>query len=379
MKFFHIADLHLGKTLNGFSMFNVQDDILNKIVSLAKENDIQSLIIAGDVYDKTIPTIEGIQLLERFLVMLNQIKINVFIITGNHDSIDRVGFASELLKNSNIHIAKQYSGNITPILLNDEYGEIKVWMLPYIKPANVRKFFDFELSTYADAVSAILNSLDINVQDRNIFIGHQCVSGAMRCNIEDILYDEGKLIDPEIFSVFDYVALGDNHRAQYMFKETIRYSGSPLKYSFNEVNYEKSVTMMEIKKKNEVLIKELPLIPLLDLREIRGCYKDIMKLENYKNTNVNDYVRVILTDEEDIPDAISKIRTVYPNIMRLEYENKRTSKIIDTEPVKTTEKREPLQQFDELYQKQIGHSMSDEQENYVKKLFNEIWNVETLS
>ncbi|MDR0751435.1 MAG: exonuclease SbcCD subunit D [Christensenellaceae bacterium] len=372
MKFFHISDLHLGKNLNGFSMIDVQNEILNKIVAMAVEYKPDCLIIAGDVYDKTIPTIEGIQLLDKFLNNLCELKIKVFIITGNHDSVERVGFASDLLKSSNIYIAKSYQGEITPICLHDEFGELKVWMLPYIKPANVRRYFDYEISTCSDAVSAVFSKLQIKLSDRNIFIGHQYLTGASRCEIDSIIDENKEFIDPKLFNIFDYVALGDNHQAQFIGRETIRYSGSPLKYSFLEVNNKKSLTLMEIKSKRCVSIKTLPLVPSCDLREIKGYYKDIMKLDNYKETNTNDYVRIILKDENDISDAISKIRTVYPNIMRLEYSNRKSSRIQNTDEAKPIIKRTPTQHFEDLFESQIGHSMSDEQLQYVKNLFNEI-------
>ena len=374
MRFFHLSDLHLGKRVNEFSMLEDQWDILQKIVVLAKENKPDAILIAGDVYDKSLPVVEAIQLLDRFLVWLNELGIAVFIVSGNHDSAERVAFGAELLKNSSIHIVQSYNGKMTPVTLSDEYGEINIWMLPYLKPSLVRRHFpDRDVVTYSDATSAALSNLNLDLSARNLLIAHQFVTGAIRSESEEFIVGGSENINGSIFDGFDYVALGHIHRPQHIGRETLRYSGTPLKYSFSEANHTKSVTVVDIGGKGEITISELPLLPLRDMREIRGTYKEIMNRNSYRDTNTEDYVHIILTDEQDEPDAMTKLRNVYPNLMHLEYDNRRTRAASSFETVASTEKKTPSQLFGELFELQNGQQMIEEQLKYVTNLFNEIW------
>lgn len=374
MRFFHLSDLHLGKRVNEFSMLEDQWDILQKIVVLAKENKPDAILIAGDVYDKSLPVVEAIQLLDRFLVWLNELGIAVFIVSGNHDSAERVAFGAELLKNCSIHIVQSYNGRLTPVTLSDEYGEINIWMLPYLKPSLVRKHFpDRDIVTYSDATSAALSNLNLDLSARNLLIAHQFVTGAIRSESEESIVGGSENINGSIFDGFDYVALGHIHRPQHIGRETLRYSGTPLKYSFSEANHTKSVTVVDIGGKGEITISEIPLLPLRDMREIRGTYKEIMNRNSYRDTNTEDYVHIILTDEQDEPDAMIKLRNVYPNLMHLEYDNRRTRAASSFETVASTEKKTPSQLFGELFELQNGQPMIEEQLKYVTNLFDEIW------
>ena len=374
MRFFHLSDLHLGKRVNEFSMLEDQWDILQKIVVLAKENKPDAILIAGDVYDKSLPVVEAIQLLDRFLVWLNELGIAVFIVSGNHDSAERVAFGADLLKNSSIHIVQSYNGKMTPVTLSDEYGEINIWMLPYLKPSLVRRHFpDRDVVTYSDATSAALSNLNLDLSARNLLIAHQFVTGAIRSESEEFIVGGSENINGSIFDGFDYVALGHIHRPQHIGRETLRYSGTPLKYSFSEANHTKSVTVVDIGGKGEITISELPLLPLRDMREIRGTYKEIMNRNSYRDTNTEDYVHIILTDEQDEPDAMTKLRNVYPNLMHLEYDNRRTRAANSFETVASTEKKTPSQLFGELFELQNGQPMIEEQLKYVTNQFSEIW------
>ena len=374
MRFFHLSDLHLGKRVNEFSMLEDQWDILQKIVVLAKENKPDAILIAGDVYDKSLPVVEAIQLLDRFLVWLNELGIAVFIVSGNHDSAERVAFGADLLKNSSIHIVQSYNGKMTPVTLSDEYGEINIWMLPYLKPSLVRRHFpDRDVVTYSDATSAALSNLNLDLSARNLLIAHQFVTGAIRSESEEFIVGGSENINGSIFDGFDYVALGHIHRPQHIGRETLRYSGTPLKYSFSEANHTKSVTVVDIGGKGEITISELPLLPLRDMREIRGTYKEIMNRNSYRGTNTEDYVHIILTDEQDEPDAMTKLRNVYPNLMHLEYDNRRTRAASSFETVASTEKKTPSQLFGELFELQNGQPMIEEQLKYVTNQFSEIW------
>lgn len=374
MKFFHLSDLHLGKRVNEFSMLEDQWDILQKIVVFAKEHKPDAVLIAGDVYDKSMPIVEAVQLLDRFLVWLNELGITVFIVSGNHDNAERVAFGAELLKNSSVHIVQSYNGKIAPVTLSDGYGDINIWMLPYLKPSLIRRHFpDRDVNTYSDAISAALSNANLDISARNVLIAHQFVTGAITSESEEISVGGSENVDGSVFDGFDYVALGHIHRPQQICRETLRYCGTPLKYSFSEASHTKSVTVVDMDGKGEIKITELPLVPLRDMREVRGTYNEIMNRNSYRGTNTEDYIHIVLTDEQDEPDAMAKLRNIYPNLMRLEYDNKRTQAASSFETVASTEKKTPSQLFGELFEMQNGQPMSEDQSKYVTNLFNEIW------
>jgi exonuclease SbcD len=374
MKFFHISDLHLGKRVNEFSMLEDQWDILQKIVVLAKEHKPDAVFIAGDVYDKSMPIVEAVQLLDRFLVWLNELGITVFIVSGNHDNAERVAFGADLLKNSSVHIVQSYNGKMSPVILSDRYGDIYIWMLPYLKPALVRSHFpDRDVISYSDALSAALSNANLDTSKRNVLIAHQFVTGATTSDSEEISIGGLENVDGSVFDGFDYVALGHIHRSQQIGRETLRYCGTPLKYSFSEASHTKSVTVVDMDNKGKINVSELLLVPLHDMREIRGTYNEIMNRNSYRGTNTDDYIRIVLTDEQDEPDAMAKVRNVYPNLMRLEYDNRRTQAVSSLVTVASTDKKTPSQLYGELFEMQNGHPMSEEQSNFVTTLFNEIW------
>jgi len=374
MKFFHLSDLHLGKRVNEFSMLEAQGDILQKIIVLAKEHKPDAVLIAGDVYDKSMPVVEAVQLLDRFLVWLNELGIAVFLISGNHDNAERVAFGAELFKNSNVHIVQSYNGKIKPVVLADEHGDINIWMLPYLRPSIVRKHFtDKDIVTYSDALAAALGAAKLDTSARNVLIAHQFITGAITSESEEIFVGGSENVDGSLLDDFDYIALGHLHRPQKVGRETVRYSGTPLKYSFSEADHTKSVTVIIMGGKGEIDIIELPLVPFREMREVRGTYNEVMNRNSYRDTNTDDYIRVVLTDEQEEPDARSKVQNVYPNLMRLEYDNKRTQASASFETVASTDKKKPTELFAELFEKQNGQEMSEEQSGYVENLFNEIW------
>jgi exonuclease SbcD len=375
MKFFHLSDLHLGKRVNEFSMLEDQWDILQKIVVLAKEHKPGAVLVAGDVYDKSTPAVEAVQLLDRFLVWLNELGIAVFIVSGNHDNAERVAFGAELLKNSNVHIVQSYNGKMNRVTLSDGYGDINIWMLPYLKPSIVRRHFaDRTIVTYTDALSAALSGAELDASARNVLVAHQFVTGAITSESEEIFAGGSENVDGSLFGDFDYVALGHIHRPQRVGRESLRYSGTPLKYSFSEAGHTKSVTVVDMGGKGEIAITELPLEPLREMREIRGTYNEIMNRNSYRGTNTEDYVRIVLTDEHGEPDAMAKLRNVYPNLMRLEYDNKRTQAAGPLEiAAASAEKKTPSRFFGELFEIQNGQPMSGEQSEYAANLFDEIW------
>jgi exonuclease SbcD len=355
-------------------MIEDQKHILNEIIRHAKKNNPDAILIAGDIYDRSVPPVDAVQLLDDFLVELNALGITIFLISGNHDSVERIAFGASFLQKSNIHIAQSYNGKITAIPVQDEFGQINIWMLPYLKPATVRPYFpNNEIITYSDALSTVLSNSGIDTTSRNILLTHQFVTNAIPSESEELTVGNSENVDAYLFDDFDYVALGHIHKSQYIDKKTIRYCGTPLKYAVSEINHVKSITMVEVGIKNNVTISEIHLSPRREMRKIRGSYAEVTARKNYTNTKTDDYVYIILTDEEDEPDAAIKLRNIYPNLLFLVYDNKRTHTSFLIDGASNLNRKSPVELFGELYELQNGQIMSPMQEEYTRERFRAIW------
>lgn len=373
MKLIHLSDLHIGKRLNDFSMIEDQQYILDIIIKTIDEQKPDGIILAGDIYDKSIPSAEAVQLFDNFLVQLSNRNINTYIISGNHDSPERISFASRIINKTGIYLSPVYNGKIEPITTQDEHGTVNIYLLPFIKPAHVRRYYpDTEISTYTDAVKTVIENMEINPTDRNILITHQFITGASRSESEDISVGGTDNVDSTIFEPFDYVALGHLHKSQHIGKETIRYCGTPLKYSFSEANDKKTITIVDIKDKNNISIDTVPLIPKRDLREIKGSYMEITSKKYYENINTDDYMHITLTDEDDILDALGKLRTIYPNIMKLDYDNTRTRAQNNIPGTNSIANKKPIELISEFYNMQNGQEMTKEQFDYITTIIEDI-------
>lgn len=374
MKFLHLSDLHLGKNLNGFSLYQDQAYILNQVVQIAQNEQIEAVIIAGDIFDKSVPNSQAIQLFDEFLTSWAELNLPVFIISGNHDNAQRVAFGANLFKQNNIFISPVYNGNLSPITLEDNFGKINFYLLPFLKPTTVRNFFpDEEITSYNQAIEVALKNISLNTNERNILIAHQFVTGAYICDSEDIVVGGIDNIDANLFQDFDYVALGHLHTPQTVLRESIRYCGTLLKYSFSEINQEKSLTIVDFFTKNDINIKTIPLSPLHDMRKLKGSYADLTLKSNYEHTNTTDYLTIILTDEEDIPDAINRLRSIYPNIMQLSYENTRTNTAKQLANIDIHNLKSPLTLFKEFYTQQNNQDLNTEQNAILEELIHDIW------
>lgn len=374
MKFIHLSDLHLGKRVNEFSMIEDQKYILIQTINIIDDEKPDAVIIAGDIYDKSIPSEEAMLLFDDFLLRLSKRNISVFVISGNHDSSVRLSDHSKLIENQGIYLSPVYDGTLKPVSMEDEYGEINVYMLPFIKPVVVKQYFgDEEINSYTDAVRVAIKHMNVDCNKRNVLVAHQFVLGATTCESEEHIVGGLDSVSSDVFDCFDYVALGHIHGKQYIGRETVRYCGTLLKYSFSEKNHVKSVTVVDIKEKGNIEVREVMLTPRRDLREIKGSYEDITNRKNYEGTNVDDYVHIVLTDEEDVIDAIGKLRTIYPNIMKLSYDNKRTRENNVLTEAGAIEEKSPLELFEDFYSMQNNVSMSPWQTDYVKELIEEIW------
>jgi exonuclease SbcD len=374
MRLIHLSDLHIGKRVNDFSMLEDQEYILTKIINIIDDEKPDAVIIAGDIYDKSVPSAEAVQLFDDFLVRLSKRNINVFVISGNHDSPERIAFGSRLMSSSGVYMSPVYNGNVVPVSMSDDYGTVSIFMLPFIKPSHVKRFYpDDDITTYSDAIQVAIKHMEINPENRNILITHQFVTGASRCDSEDIAVGGSDNVDANVFTSFDYVALGHIHSPQNVGAETIRYCGTPLKYSFSEAGQNKSITVVELKEKGSITVHTVSLVPKRDMVEIKGSYMEVTSRDFYKDMDTTAYMHITLTDEEDIPDAIGKLRSIYPNIMKLDYDNKRTRSNLEINGADDVERKTPIELFSEFYEKQNNQPLSTEQRTFVAGMIEKIW------
>lgn len=378
MKFLHLADLHLGKRVNGFSMLEDQAHILRQIFAILDGEQPDGVLIAGDVYDKSVPSVEAVELLDGFLTELRTRGVPVLLISGNHDSPERLAFGGRVMDSCGIHISPVYDGALAPVTLHDEFGPVHVWLLPFVKPAHVRRWFpDADIESYTDAVAEAVAHMDIDTAARNVLVTHQFVTGGTRSGSEELSVGGTDNVDSGVFAPFDYVALGHLHGAQHIGSETIRYAGSPLKYSFSEARQHKSVTVVTLGEKGDVQVRTVALTPLRELREIRGSYDELTARSFYEHTTYrSDYLHLILTDEQDVFDAMSRLRTIYPYLMTLDYDNARTRAAGGMSVPAETERRTPLELFEALYQRQNHQPMSEVQRKYIAQLMEQIMEVQ---
>lgn len=373
MKFMHLSDLHLGKRVNEFSMIEDQKYILEQILSLLDREAADAVLMAGDIYDKPVPPAEAVQLFDRFLTELADREIPIFAVSGNHDSAERLAFGSRIMSGQNVFISPVYDGSTARFTLTDDWGEVCVHLLPFIRPSAVRRAFEKEeIHTYQEAVQTAVEQIRLDTEVRNLLVAHQFVTGASRCESEEITVGGIDNVDAAVFDSFDYVALGHIHSPQHIGRKEVRYCGTPLKYSFSEADQEKSVTVAELREKGNVSVTVYPLRPLRDMRKIRGTYLEVTARSFYQNMNTEDYLHITLTDEDDIPDAMQKLRVIYPNVMRLEYDNRRTREEQDIKITEETVQKSDLELFEEFYELQNNQPMTDEQRAFVNEQFRKL-------
>ena len=373
MKLMHLSDLHIGKRLKDYSLIEDQKYIFEKILEIMDEEQPDVVMIAGDVYDKPVPSAEAVSLFDEFLFDLSKRNKHIFVISGNHDSPERIAFGGRLMA-SGIHMSPVYDGTVEPVLLDDEYGKIGIYMMPFVKPVHVRQYFEDEtILNYTDAMRVAIENMNVDEGIRNVLITHQFVTGSQLDGDEELSVGGTDNVDASVFAGFDYVALGHIHRAQNAGGKTIRYSGTPLKYSFSE-NSNKSVTFVDLGVKGQVEVYQRELEPLRDMVRLEGSFAQ-MTDRNYgeNRKHENDYVQVVLTDEDDIPDAYADLRKVFNRLMFISYNNKRTSYNQNIDGVDSVDDRKPYELFEELYRKQNNMDLSEDQRKIVNKMIEEIW------
>ena len=367
MKLIHLSDLHIGKRVNEFSMAEDQKYILNQILEIIDRERPDCVLLAGDIYDKTIPSAEAVQILDDFLTRLARRRIPAAMISGNHDSPERLAFGAELMKETGLYVSPVYDKQVQSLCLTDDFGKVQIYLLPFLKPAIVRHVYEEEtVESYQDAVETAIAHLELDPSCRNVLVAHQFVAGASRCESEEMSVGGIDQVDVTVFDGFDYVALGHIHSPQSAGRRTVRYCGTPLKYSFSEAGQQKCVTVGELGEKGRVEIREVPLTPLRDMRKIRGTYLELTAKSFYEGTNTEDYIQATLTDEEDIPDGMQKLRIIYPNLMRLEYDNRRTRENRQIERAADAEEKSELELFSELFELQNNQPMGAEQKEFLE-------------
>lgn len=413
MKFFHLADLHIGKRVNGYSMLEDQRFVLEQVIAAVAEEKPAAVIIAGDVYDRQVPPAEAVSLFDSFITELSGLCPNILMISGNHDSGERLAFGARLIERSGVFISGVYEGQVQRVSIREDgsslvefdgvtdaaggeisagmpdaadgtgdagetdTGMVDFYLLPFVKPAYVRRFFpDVEIRDHNDAVRTVIESLHLNPDRRNVLVAHQFVTGASPSDSEEITVGTLENVDGSLFDPFDYVALGHIHGPQQVGRPEVRYAGTPLKYSLSEISHSKSATVVELDEDGRADIRTIPLKPLHDMRRIKGTYMELTERSSYIGTDTDDYMHIILTDEMDVPDAASKLRVIYPNMMKLEYDNTRTSGLQTVEGAVAAEKKTPLQLFGELYKLQNNSPMNEEMTGILEELVKEIWEEE---
>ena len=380
MKFLHLADLHLGKILQEQSLIEDQEYMLNQIIEIIEKENIDAVLISGDVYDRSVPPAEAVNLLDCFLkTLIKELKIKVFMIAGNHDSKDRLAFGSKIFEDEGLYIESKYNGDLRKVELQDEYGKLNIYMLPFVKPIEVKQFFEDDLeNNYNTAINKIISEEKINVKERNIILVHQFVTAGMvepeRTESEVLSLGGIENVDVSNFNDFDYVAIGHVHRPQKIGRNTARYAGTMLKYSFSEINHNKTIPIIELKDKGDININLVQLNPLRDMREIKGPIEELIKQENYECGNTNDYIKAVITNEEPVYDAIGQIRRIYPNTLKLEIRNSKTISNVEEQNInlENVKKKTELELFADFYKAQNNADLDEKRTEIIKNIISEV-------
>lgn len=415
MKFLHLADLHIGKRVCEHNMLEDQEYILGQVLEVVRAESPDAVLIAGDVYDKSVPSAEAVSVFDDFLVKLSSTGTKVFVISGNHDSAERIAFGGRLMQSKGVFMSPVYDGEFVPATLRDEFGEVDVWMLPFVRPADVRAVENRDsagnscggdvpeakpenvpvIADFTDAVRVAISKMKFTAGRRNVLLSHQFVTGAERSDSEENI---GGLdnVDASVFAGFDYVAMGHIHKPQNVSTSCdegpvarARYCGTPLKYSLSEAIHEKSVTVVELAGITDIAqnlaqlnVRTVPLVPLHDVRKVRGMFADIVSPkfiaeQEAAGKKLDDYVYVELTDEIDIPDAVMKLRGTYKNLMTLTYDNTRTRMQSTKMEAVNVKEKSPMELFEDFYKEQNGIEMSSEQRELMDSLIHKIWETDS--
>lgn len=372
MKIMHLADLHIGKRVNGFSMVEDQRYALEQILKLIEKERVECLLIAGDVYDTSVPSSESMTIFDGFLTSLNKLQVKVIIISGNHDSQERLSFARRLISNQSIYISGPYEDEVEKITLQDEYGPINFYLLPFIKPIQMKKYKeDLDLSDFQGALSYVISNINPDKSERNIILSHQFIVGAQTSESEELYIGGLEAISYDLYDDFDYVAMGHIHKKQSFRNGKIRYPGSLLKYSKSESNYNKTITIIDFKDKDNIDILEHEISYLRDMRKVEGFFNDIIESAILEEDR-EDYIHITLYDEDEILDGMNRLRELYPNIMTFTYYNSRTNDV-DIEYEQRQVSKDPFELFKDFYELRNNKQLDDRKSKIIQEVINDVW------
>ena len=374
MKFAHLADLHIGKRLYEYSLIDNQRDILNKIVELIKKYNLDGVVISGDIYDKSVPPVDAVGIMDEFLSTLVKLDIFIIIIGGNHDSVARLSFGSKILEKSRVFISPVFNGNIEKVELSDQFGSINFYLLPYIRPINVKRVYqDFSGDSFTEALKFVIDRINPDKSMRNVLVAHQFVTGAQKSDSEELYVGGSENVDYTLFDDFDYVALGHLHMPQNVGRDTVRYAGTPLKYSFSEISHKKSMTIVDIKQKGDIQIQEILLNPMCDLVELRGSLNELVSNSIESSVDKKSFVKITLTDEVLKNNALDILKNFYPCIVSIGYDNSMTKDNKLIRKAEKSEEQEPQQIVEELFVQQNNRAMNADERDLINKLVKKVW------
>lgn len=371
MKILHLADLHIGKRVNGYSMIEDQAFALGEIAKLAKKEEVKVTIIAGDVYDLTNPSVEAMTVFDDFIVEILEFS-KVIIVAGNHDSSERLGFLSSILQKEGLYISRSFNGQVEKITFEDEFGPINFYLIPYLKPINVKRFYpDAQINTFEEALDFLVQQIDINDEERNIAISHQYIVGAKLSESEEIYLGGTEAVSFEIYTRFDYAAMGHIHKKWATFDGRIRYPGSLLKYSKSESGNHKTITILDFNDKENLDIIEHEINYLRDMRSIKGEFDAIIDQAS-RDENRDDYIHITLYDQDEVLNALPRLKAVYPNLMTLAYENMRSQTSVVDE-INLERNKDPLELFEDFYEYRNNQKLDENKRKFIVEAIEEIW------
>lgn len=373
MRFMHLADLHLGKSVNGFNMIEDQAFALDRIINLIQQENIDTLIIAGDIYQTSVAPTSAMDIFQSFIYRLKEMNVTCLIISGNHDSSSRLAHVNKLLRDSKIYISDTYNGLIEKVVLEDKYGPVNFFLFPYVSPSKVKPYFpDIDTSTFDGAIRAVIDSIEINPHQRNVIISHQFILNAVQSDSEEIYAGPAEAVAAKIYDKFDYGALGHIHKKQAFLGGKLRYPGALLKYSLSEANYDKTITIVDLDETGSINVQEYRIDYLREMRIIRGDFDDILKVAQEDQAK-EDYIHIELTNEEEIFEGLQKLRQIYPNIMTFKYVNSKTG-ANDLESIRDlSDSKNPLQLFEDFYYQRLGSEITESKRDIIDSAMQEIW------
>lgn len=383
MKLLHLADLHIGKVINEFSMLEDQKYILHQAAELAAEEKTDGVILAGDIYDRSVPTAEAVSVLNKFLEKLADLGQKIFVISGNHDSPERIGFAGSILARGGLYMEGSFLPELKKVELTDAFGPVNIYFLPFARAGAMQKVLGLEAGTDLTAcIRRVIENTKINPAERNVLITHHFVTGnGAEPEVSDSEYPVSvggtENVDASVFDGFDYVALGHIHKPQSIGRKEVCYAGSPLKYSFSECGREKSAVLVTLgEKERGVTMERRVLKPLHDMRKVKGELAELLKEEVVSLADRSDYLFVTLTDEKELFEPMEQLRTRYPNVMQLELEKNIRHEGAAVSLKEQLREKSLLEIYRDFYEAVTDRPLDESREAVVAALLKEIQEVE---